>query len=81
VLDTKYKEANKPSEEDIQQVVAYAVETHAKRAFLIYPGAPEQKLLLKTGDIEVRSLDFDTSVEIAEGGSNFLATLQQAIPN
>jgi len=68
VLDTKYKSAEVPSESDIQQVVAYAVETGVKRAFLLYPRCQAKPINVRVGDIEVGSLSFDLSSELNKAG-------------
>jgi hypothetical protein len=37
VVDAKYKRDATPSARDIEQVIAYAAQTGARRAFLVYP--------------------------------------------
>jgi 5-methylcytosine-specific restriction enzyme subunit McrC len=39
VVDAKYKKDQRPSSDDIEQVIAYATQTGASQAFLVYPFA------------------------------------------
>jgi 5-methylcytosine-specific restriction enzyme subunit McrC len=79
VLDTKYKSAEVPNESDIQQVVAYAVETGVKRAFLLYPRRQSKPINARVGDIEVGSLNFDLSAELNQAGYSCLEQLSSAL--
>jgi 5-methylcytosine-specific restriction endonuclease McrBC regulatory subunit McrC len=79
VLDTKYKSAEVPNESDIQQVVAYAVETGVKRAFLLYPRRQSKPIKARVGDIEVGSLSFDLSSELNQAGNSCLEQLNSAL--
>ena len=78
VLDTKYKLRELPSQADIQQVLAYAVEMGVDRAFLIYPRRIADPIQMKVGNIEVKTLGFDLSVLIEAAGEEFLASLVTA---
>jgi 5-methylcytosine-specific restriction enzyme subunit McrC len=75
VLDTKYKASGSPSESDVQQVVAYAVELGAKRAILIYPSTETKLISFKVGPIEVSTATFDLSLNPDVAGEAFLAQL------
>ena len=75
VLDTKYKRDQTPSSEDIQQVVAYAVQMRTHRALLIYPAAAIQPLRLKVGEVEVQTAHFDLSGALAQAGATLLSQL------
>ncbi len=75
VLDTKYKVPNKPSNEDIYQVVAYARAKQCREAILIYPTVLPQPLDIRWADIRVRSLTFALSGSLAEAGQSFWQTL------
>ena len=59
VIDTKYKTSGQPSESDIQQVVAYAVELGVSRAYLVYPFSIDQPVRATVGDIRVSTLGID----------------------
>jgi len=80
VLDTKYKSSELPSEADIQQVVAYAVEIGVKRAFLLYPHSRSRPIHVRVGDIDVRSLEFDISCELNDAGYLCLQELNSSLP-
>ncbi len=64
-----------PSQPDIQQVAAYALEMGVDRAFLVYPSTDAKKVMLKVGYVQIESVIFDTSREPADAGMNFLASL------
>ena len=66
VIDTKYKIAEQPSESDIQQVVAYAVELGVSRAHLVYPFALARPVKAKIGNIEVSTTGIDLSRSFSE---------------
>jgi 5-methylcytosine-specific restriction enzyme subunit McrC len=72
VLDTKYKAADVPSEDDIQQVVAYAVEMGVTRAFLVYPSSSTATIRAMVGNIEVRSATFDLGKDIDTAAKDFI---------
>ena len=59
VIDTKYKMNGQPSEGDIQQVVAYAVELGVSRAYLVNPFSIDQPVRATAGDIRVSTLGID----------------------
>ena len=72
VMDTKYKREDKPIEEDIKDIVAYAVRMDTKNGFLIYPSTRTDQVSLNVGNIEVKSLIFDLSRNPDEEGVAFL---------
>ncbi|MEG4426617.1 MULTISPECIES: 5-methylcytosine restriction system specificity protein McrC [unclassified Microcoleus] len=79
VLDTKYKAPDKVAKDDLNQIVAYANAVNCKNAILIYPqNLDEQKLNIKHGDIQVRSLTFSLDSDLNEAGKTFLTSL---LPN
>jgi 5-methylcytosine-specific restriction enzyme subunit McrC len=75
VLDTKYKRPAMPSQQDITQIIAYAVRMGTDKAFLIYPSVATNIMDFKTGDINVGSLIFDISKNPDDSGNLFLQTL------
>lgn len=76
VLDTKYKSTTSPSEEDIQQVVAYAVRMDTDKAFLVYPTAACAKTGITIGEVHVNTISFDLSnPNLESSGDSFLEVL------
>ena len=80
ILDTKYKATELPTEADIQQVVAYAVETGVRCAVLVYPNSRLRPVNVQVGDIDVRCLSFDIASEINSAGLLFLKELVAILP-
>lgn len=70
VIDTKYKVTEQPSESDIQQVVAYAVELGVSKAHLIYPFALGHPIEVRTGDITVSTTGIDLGRPLSESGND-----------
>lgn len=70
VLDTKYKVADTPSSDDLQQVVAYAVARGCASAVLIYPTQLRYPFNGRYGrsEITIRTLAFDIGMDIEQGG-------------
>lgn len=68
VLDTKYKFADKPSQSDIQQVVAYATRMRTSTAVLIYPMVRATERI-GVGDVNVWLVGFDLERAFVEGGA------------
>jgi 5-methylcytosine-specific restriction enzyme subunit McrC len=66
VIDVKYKLADKPSESDIQQVVAYAVELGVSRAHLVYPFRLSHSVQAKIGNITISTVGIDLNRPFAE---------------
>jgi 5-methylcytosine-specific restriction enzyme subunit McrC len=59
VIDVKYKLGDTPSESDIQQVVAYAVELGVVRGHLIYPFRLAQPVKAKIGNVTISTIGID----------------------
>ena len=66
VIDVKYKLDDKPSESDIQQVVAYAVELGVSRGHLIYPFRLSYPVQAKIGNVKVSTIGIDLSCPFTE---------------
>jgi 5-methylcytosine-specific restriction enzyme subunit McrC len=80
VLDTKYKLAERPADDDIYQVSFYARELQAKRAVLVYPtflAAPFRMVHGK--DIRVESLPFDIGAPLSTSGNAFVNALRASL--
>ena len=75
VADTKYKAPDKLNKSDIYQVVTYAKAMNCTEAVLVYPTAPGEALDVLVGDIRVRSLVFDVSLDLDTAGEVFLCDL------
>jgi 5-methylcytosine-specific restriction enzyme subunit McrC len=75
VLDTKYKRNRDSAAADIQQVVAYAVESRVTNAFLVYPTPIVPPMKVRVGDVTVRSAHFDLGCELNASGQSLLAQL------
>jgi 5-methylcytosine-specific restriction enzyme subunit McrC len=75
VLDTKYKTAERPTTDDIAQIVAYAQAAGSENAILIYPTPPARPLAARVGRIYLRSLTFNLSDDLETAGYAFLAHL------
>lgn len=72
VMDTKYK-VGVPSNDDIYQVVSYAVANRCRNAILIYPVELEQPLDMQWGNVRVRSATFSLEGDNLDvDGQNFL---------
>lgn len=75
ILDTKYKAPDKPSNEDINQVAAYATAKTCLEAVLIYPMVLAKPLVAQVGPIHVRSLTFALVGDLEQAGQQFLRDL------
>ncbi|MEM7713830.1 MAG: restriction endonuclease [Cyanobacteria bacterium P01_A01_bin.68] len=75
ILDTKYKNPDSPSSDDVAQVVAYAVSQKCSEVILIYPTTLTHPLDKFVGNIRVRSLTFSLDKNIDEAGNTFLKQL------
>lgn len=75
VMDTKYKVADKPSNDDFYQIVAYALAEGASEAVLVYPELPEGPREGTIRGIRVRTLVFPLGGDLDEGGRLFLREL------
>jgi 5-methylcytosine-specific restriction enzyme subunit McrC len=76
VLDTKYKDEEKPSQEDVSQVATYALANGCKDAILVYPSPVTMPLDHLVGDIRVRSLWFDLEKDLDEAGEQLVANIK-----
>jgi 5-methylcytosine-specific restriction enzyme subunit McrC len=82
VLDTKYKSPDKPSSEDIMQVVAYAEAKNCRNAGLVYPvPLPKPIAGLWGTDIHVESFAFQLDADLDEAGQRLLQRLLFKIEN
>jgi 5-methylcytosine-specific restriction enzyme subunit McrC len=77
VLDTKYKDQDKPSPSDIAQVVAYASAKNCTEAILVYPRDLTPAVNLWVGKIHVRSIGFALTNDLEQAGQFFLHSLLQ----
>ena len=77
VVDTKYKVPDKPSHEDINQVVTYAKLVGCHEAVLVYPEEMLPPLDVAIGDIHVRSAAFPLDSNLDAAGKSLLAKLLQ----
>lgn len=75
ILDTKYKNPDSPSSDDVAQVVAYAVSQKCSEVILIYPTTLNHPLDKFVGDIRVRSLTFSLDKNLDKAGNTFLNQL------
>jgi len=76
VLDTKYRINEHPSTADIAQVVAYAEAIGCHHALLVYPYSLAVPLVVTIGDVQVHSVTFNLSQDIAIAGAAMLAQWQ-----
>lgn len=78
VLDAKYK-ADGPAESDVQQVVAYAVQLGARRAFLLYPSSDMDERF-EVGSIVVQTIGFDLeAADLEQAGQQVIRKIKSAI--
>ncbi len=75
VLDTKYKTPDKPSAEDVQQMISYAHTQGCSEAILIYPADLAQPFDAAIRGIRVRSLTFALTGNLEQAGQSFTAQL------
>jgi 5-methylcytosine-specific restriction enzyme subunit McrC len=79
VLDTKYKTPDKPSNEDISQVVTYAKLKECQNAVLIYPTPLALPLDAWFGDVRVHSMTFSLGGNLEQAGQRFLQQLISSV--
>ncbi|MCG2644296.1 MULTISPECIES: McrC family protein [Bradyrhizobium] len=80
VLDTKYKIADRPADDDIYQISFYARELGANRAILVYPAPLTAPFHMHHGgNIRVESLSFDIGAPLSVAGSAFARTLTTSL--
>jgi 5-methylcytosine-specific restriction enzyme subunit McrC len=75
VLDTKYKNANRVSPEDVAQIVTYAEIKGTQDGVLVFPERADSFLDTVVGSIRVRALAFDISQHPEDAGWGFLKDL------
>ncbi|MFO8056561.1 MAG: restriction endonuclease [bacterium] len=75
VLETKYKDHDKPSMDDISQVVAYAESRDCNEAILIYPIQLTSPVDVKVGKIRVRTLGYPLNEDLEEMGNKLKAEI------
>ncbi|MEM7798999.1 MAG: hypothetical protein AAF633_07420, partial [Chloroflexota bacterium] len=79
VLDTKYKQGNRPALNDIYQVTFYAAEFGVKQAGLIYPHAILEPLIGQNREVAYRTISFDLSQPIDAAGELFRKEIDELI--
>ena len=79
VLDTKYKLHGAVTNEDYNQVVAYALNKQCGDAMLIYPKELQRAFHADRGGIKVENLTFDVGGNLEEAGKAFLGALRTAM--
>ena len=75
VLDTKYKTPDKPSQQDINQIITYAKAKKCAHAYLIYPQPLPQPLHVQFDDLTLQTLTFPLNQEIESARQQFLNNL------
>ena len=75
VMDTKYKRGEKPTSEDVAQIVTYAEIKNCDQAVLVYPAPLSIPLIETVGKIQVRSMIFSLAGNLEEAGQAFLESL------
>jgi 5-methylcytosine-specific restriction enzyme subunit McrC len=75
VLDTKYKTAEKPTTEEITQILAYAHVKRCREGVLVYPERPTRGSQILQGGIRIRCAPFALGGDLEEAGMAFLAEL------
>ncbi|MBN1460435.1 MAG: restriction endonuclease [Armatimonadetes bacterium] len=75
VLDTKYKVDDKPSNDDISQVVTYAVAKGSDCAILVYPQAVQYHSVGTVGPVRVYVLGYPIDGDLEAAGQVFLSQL------
>jgi len=79
VLDMKYKIGETVSNEDYNQMIAYADALGCENAILIYPQHLKSPFNVKVKNIRVQSLVFNLGLPIDEGGEIFLRELYRSL--
>ncbi|QGG48041.1 McrC family protein [Heliorestis convoluta] len=75
ILDTKYKVVERPSPQDVYQIVAYAVAKECHEAILVYPFQVTNQRIRRIGQIRLRMLSFPLGGDLGEAGQAFLRDL------
>ena len=73
ILDTKYKNPEKPSADDISQVGFYAVLKNCNEAILVYPNHPAKHIDDVVHNIRIRTVTFSLDGDLEKAGTSFLA--------
>ncbi|NJN71780.1 MAG: restriction endonuclease [Limnothrix sp. RL_2_0] len=81
VLDTKYKTPEKPSPQDLSQIISYATFKHTQRAILIYPKPLKYSVEEIKSNIQIETLTFSLDKDLEQAGNDFLHTLFANILN
>ncbi len=79
VLDTKYKTPTRPSNSDVNQIIAYAQAKGCRDAVLVYPVGLERPLNVMLDGLRLRSLTFGLDGELDVTGGKFLVDLGTAV--
>lgn len=79
VLDTKYKDTDRPSRDDVNQVIAYAAETGATDAFLIYPRPITHPFAARSRTAHIESLWIDLGARPQPDGRELLKRLRERL--
>jgi 5-methylcytosine-specific restriction enzyme subunit McrC len=79
VLDTKYKNTDRPSREDIAQVVLYALQAGVRNAFLIYPSKVSMPFSAMVHGISIRSVALDLGGDCRRNSDAFARELVAAL--
>lgn len=75
VLDTKYKAANGPSDDDVYQIIFYALAVGCREAILIYPRPLARPTDTTIQGIRLRTLAFSLAGDLDAAGAALLAEL------
>ncbi|MFM2064933.1 MAG: hypothetical protein RLZZ507_4604 [Cyanobacteriota bacterium] len=75
ILDTKYKNPEHISNDDLYQVAFYALSKHCPEAVLVYPTDLNNSFNQDIRDIKVRSLTFSLNDNLEDAGKAFLKQL------
>jgi 5-methylcytosine-specific restriction enzyme subunit McrC len=79
ILDTKYKAQSTVSNDDYNQVVAYADTAGCENAVLIYPRELEYPFDEKPGRIRVKTAVFDIGSDLDQAGEKLLKRLYELL--
>jgi len=79
VLDTKYKVDEKPSNDDISQVVTYAVAKDSECAILVYPQDLRYQAVGTVGPVRVYALGYPIGGDLEQAGYDLLGRILKVI--
>jgi 5-methylcytosine-specific restriction enzyme subunit McrC len=77
VIDIKYKVDEQPSEDDVSQAVAYAVQLGVSRAHLIYPFSLSQSVEAMIGNVMISTIGIDLSRPFSESWNGLVRAIAQ----